>query len=550
MALNFKNVSATINSQTMLSNYKITLDNVTNMIEAINKDTINGPIYTTWIRFQLGKTQDIIFDNRSTDKKQNLIASLTMEKKGVGVVNSFSLNIKYDPFNYGQDVDRNKLDELDRMIADIMSYDLGDNANTNGYRGFIQYGYNYADDARLSSPKYQFIMTGANSRINWETGIIEYTFEGTSELAADCEFSTSYPEKENTKLLQIVIDTLYKYFGDPNNKPAHLSPGVTCEENEYKYKIIVSDSVFNDSPVVSVPAASDSNPWTYCRNLLLNQMSASDAKREVYQNKNLKESQKPQYCLFTSDEADNKAIYITYISPLDDNSNMKLNYTFSWGLQQTSVVVQWEPNVDLRYYLMVKSLRLRQLRTGNVTDEARKYMEANNYTESSIVPEFYDATLTTLGIPADIPIATEITIKATVLEAESRTSGVYMVKGCTDTITNTGLFTSTLKLWRVRGLYDKYNLGQIATLGNTEQTSTYIPQGNDTSGADSGFSKVVEQDNTNDKLDDTPNLSNGDGSGGGFSTGQSSSGTNPALGILGNLINGLFGGNNGQMGGR
>ena len=66
--------------------------------------------------------------------------------------------------------------------------------------------------------------------------------------------------------------------------------------------------------------------------------------------------------------------------------------------------------------------------------------------------EMYNATLTILGIPCDPPLACEIQVIPRILESTSRTQGVYMINACTDNITTKGVFTSSLKLTRVRSL--------------------------------------------------------------------------------------------------
>lgn len=62
--------------------------------------------------------------------------------------------------------------------------------------------------------------------------------------------------------------------------------------------------------------------------------------------------------------------------------------------------------------------------------------------------ELYDAEITLVGIPADAPIEAHIKIIPRILESVSRTAGVYIVKGSEDHITNGGVYTTKLKLFR------------------------------------------------------------------------------------------------------
>ena len=213
---NFQNVAATINPEVMASSYNSMLKKVVNMIQK------EGPIYSTWIRFQIGKGSDniIIFDSTSNNSLQNLISELSFDKKGAGVVNSFELNVKYDPFNYGQNAG-DQIEKLDELVAYAMSYNMTNDLDR--LRGYIQYGYNNPNDATMVSPKYEFLLTNASSSIDWASGIASYTFEGTTDLAADSNYKVAVPEFKNVNILEAVYTVLYCSYGDPNDDPGdHL----------------------------------------------------------------------------------------------------------------------------------------------------------------------------------------------------------------------------------------------------------------------------------------------------------------------------------------
>ena len=85
--------------------------------------------------------------------------------------------------------------------------------------------------------------------------------------------------------------------------------------------------------------------------------------------------------------------------------------------------------------------------------------------------EMYDATMTTLGIPADAPITAEVKVIPTVLESVSRTAGIYIIKSATDTISTDGTYTTQFKLFRIRGLNeaDAVSAKEIAS-NQTDET--------------------------------------------------------------------------------
>lgn len=453
---NFKNISATTTPKKLATKY----DNMINsVIDMLNKQ---GPIYSTWIRFQVGETKPLVFDNTSNNKKENMIAGLTFNKKGAGTVNDFELIIKYDPFDYGQTT-QDKVETLDEWVAMAMRKDI-DKENKR-LRGYIQYGYNVPDDTTLVSPKYEFLLTNVESEVDWSTGICEYTFEGTTLLASDADFSTSIPEFKNKNLIDIVEVVLWNFYGIKNNKPSCLindddfATGMTAynEDNILQYKIEIDEDLRKDAPEVSTSAVSSQSPWLFCKDLLESHMSKSDDALKKYKEGQLY-SEVPHYIMYVTDEAGNRTIHISYVSPSDSSANnVKIKHVFEWGREGVSdIVLKWNPKVNLMLYLIQRAANARAAEIKQEAGEGAsdEFLEAvnNNYLRNSEAYEMYDAVLTTIGIPADVPLCAEFTIRPRILEAESRTSGVYMLQGCTDRIASNGTFTSEIKLLRIRDI--------------------------------------------------------------------------------------------------
>ena len=491
---NFKNISATTTPSKMAAKYTTMLNAISNMI------TKEGPVYSTWIRFQIGKTNPIQFDSTSNNKKENMIAGLTFNKKGAGVVNDFELVIRYDPFDYGQNT-KDKIELLDELIADAMSYDM--HKDLDRMRGFIQYGYNCPTDSTLISPKYQFILTNASSSVDWSTGIAEYTFEGTTDLAADANFTTSLPKFENEYLIDIVTTVLWAFYGKKSEEPVHKAKGVDFHENEWGYKIEVDDELRLQSPQIDVAAVSKQSPWLYVKNLLDSNMSAEDQTLEVYQSDKITQDQKPRYTMFITDEAGAQTIHIGYVSPKEQGKNVKINYDFTWGMKsQRNLVVKWNPETDLRLYLLQQAVKKRNdalLKEDIAKSDSFMDLMNKSYLENADVYEMYDATLTLVGIPADIPLCAEITIMPRILESVSRTAGIYMVQGGTDRIVTNGAFTSDLKLLRIRGLSDP-------PISRTKvQTKT---TGKDTSSVTSATKSTANEETLNKIAEDFNAISN------------------------------------------
>jgi len=321
---NFRNVSATTTPAKLATSFDNMIDAVLNMLKK------EGPIYSTWIRFQIGESNPLTFDTSSTSKKENLIAGLTFHKKGAGVVNDFELIIRYDPFDHGQNTE-DKIELLDELIASAIGYDFDDDLKR--LRGYIQYGYNVPDDVTLVSPKYEFILTNAESEVDWSTGLSEYKFEGTTELATDAEYTTSIPEFKDQNLLDIVEQVLQANYGINPEGKEKLVNGLKYRHNNMNYKIEIDDDLRKGAPTVSVAAVASQSPWIYCQNLLQSHMSVSDDALQYYKESDLSYLA-PHYYMYVTDEADNKTIHISYIAPKDSGaSNIALKHVFEWGKQ-------------------------------------------------------------------------------------------------------------------------------------------------------------------------------------------------------------------------
>ena len=63
--------------------------------------------------------------------------------------------------------------------------------------------------------------------------------------------------------------------------------------------------------------------------------------------------------------------------------------------------------------------------------------------------EYYDATLECIGIPTDFPVGAYIKVKPVVFQSMSRTAGRYFIVGADDSISTSGIFTTTIQLHRV-----------------------------------------------------------------------------------------------------
>ena len=458
---NLKDIKPTVNQKEMAETYVKKLHGVENLLE---KD---GPLYSTWIYLQIGLADPIVFNSSSNDPAKNLIASLNFKKTGTGTTNSFTLVVHYDPFNMGQN-DAELVEELDERMAQAMSVDWSD-ASTS-IRGKIQYGYNSTSDYELVSPCYEFYITDVSSEVRFDSGITTYKISGCSLMAIDCDFSADFEAVENKPLMEVVEKVLFKWYGDDNNRPTRIANTEVSQDNQFNYIIDIPDDVYNECVKITEGAVTGVNPLQYCIDLMAKYpLTQAEEEDDEYKDiDTLSYAQRPRYVIYMTDETDKPTIHVAHVkasSKLDKSGNetsteensIVMDYTFTWGLQQTTIVTGWSPSVDLRQYLIQKSLFMRYPRlkaeaeaSGN-EDLARKYRNKmiNIDTEFG---EYYDATISFVGVPADPPVGAEITVKPRILNAESRTSGVYTVVSGEDNISTNGEFTSSLNLVRKRSL--------------------------------------------------------------------------------------------------
>lgn len=466
---NVDNVKATISQHEMLTRFKNMLGNVTTMLEK------EGPIYSTWIKFQIGASDSeaIIFDSSSTNPKKNLIAKLDIQKNGSGVANSFTLIVQYDPFNYGQE-QADVIEKLDEYVAKAMSVDY--NTETKTLLGYLQYGYNAVSDSSLVSPKYAFYLTNATTEVRFDSGISTYTFTGTSILSVDCDNVNKFPMVTKKNMLGLVLSTLYYWYGDPDNPPQAKYKGelvigeIEPKPNDYKYQIDVPDDLVEISAVIEKEEAmSGITPWEYCQHLLSKYpLTTAEEDSELYENwESLSYAQRPRYVMYVDDAT--KTIRVTHVVPkvtTDDDGNttkisedsyLSLDYTFSWSQQSQNLVVGWKPEVSTMIYLIRKARydrakdELEAAKNGG-DDKAIKAAQEKLDAINDDLNEIYDAQLQIVGIPADPPIGLTIGIRPIILETESRTSGIYMISSSADSISSNGVYLTTLTLTRIRPL--------------------------------------------------------------------------------------------------
>ena len=338
-------------SEDLVNSYDQMYNKVKNMI---NTQTT----YSTWIRVQFGNNNPITFNTSSTNKTENIIAGLEIKQSGANAANMFTLKLIYDPFDYGQNTTE-KVQGLDDIVGQAIAYDA--TSDKAAISGWIQYGYNFTEDNEIVSPKFKFILINAESSIDFATGMATYTFEGTSVLALDCDFdNVTYEAIESTSwnLMDLVAWVLYYYYGDPENPPNSIQPGVGVYANSPKYKIDIPKEYFEQVENITYDIRTNMTPWQYCLEVLNsgdNIYTKKDLESGKYENVN-DSSKLPSWKLYITDY--DNTIHLVHVSPLltenDDIDNMYMQSIITWGDKQgkNNLVTKWDSGIDLKLYLI------------------------------------------------------------------------------------------------------------------------------------------------------------------------------------------------------
>ena len=441
--VDFKNYSDTA-IQERLDNMLASLNDVFSVSTSKN----GTPIYSVWIKFAIGQESPVYFDSNSKIAERNLIANLHMTKGQNGYANDFTLEIYYDAFRSGQETEATTVEKLDRWVADAMSYDYSEISN-GFFTGKIQYGYNNLDDVdrQLCTPVYSFYITDASSETNFNSGITHYSFSGCAYLASDVNFIVNISKQEG-RPLDVVQKVLKEYY----------------EPIGYEIEISSDDLNAQQTESIEPKQPTSSNPWQYCREILnLYPLTQAEKDSGNYTDEKLaemKDGDKPRYIMYITEVDDNKKIHIKH-SNYKYESKRRLKYKFEWTNTKNNLVTGWNPQVDLKTFLIRYASYTRNnigQRTANMDklfllthsqEELNKIVrEKTNTLKTNQIVEYYDATLECVGIPTDFPIGSYVEVVPTLFQTVSRTRGVYMIRGAEDTISTNGIFKTTITLYR------------------------------------------------------------------------------------------------------
>lgn len=479
---------------------------VNNTINAVKNHLLkNNNIYAVWIIFSIGPltlttaaTNYSLIGSENSKVITNLLMSLEYCKNGSGQANSFTLDIAYTP----------DILNVSRYRGDVNYIDLV----LSHYRDCtIRYGYSI-DGKQLLSPAYKGIVLDFEVSIESQilkytikgySSIVSLT-EAQQNYPRLCVEQVSDNTEDNDSSSSKTITKAYNEDGSEDTSGTYASilndanaidpiklvklvlENAVGEKTNYGYKIVVE----NDAKASSLPeikASSNTSVFEYVNNILSlasdyetsNQTNKQDTNgngtsttansnnpKDDSKTNNIEVADKIVFGYTISDKSDDKTITIYKYDPKEDKQTIDMifevcgkdtivkSFETSFKGSVLAALVGTQSNndskdkpvsIDAEGNIISDNMNL--LNITPIGDA--KFDSSSEQTNWAVaVHHCYKATLTTLGIPCEIPINTKFNIVPTIYEQEHQTGGYYCCTKVTDNINNQG-FSTTMELMKL-----------------------------------------------------------------------------------------------------
>lgn len=421
-------------------------------IKMLNKRFKTCSTYALWVKLELYHDNDAgsKVEISTQDRKHNYIISIDNKKNGTGIANQITINLSFAPdFTVtGTDIDINL---IDRAL----------NSNAGGLCKYaLQYGYSFTDDS-LHSPVYKGFIT--NYQVSLDSGLLNYTLTAFSDAIGATEKTIEFTPKENVRCTEVAYEAISEYL------------------SKLGYKAKYADGVEGTDAVVPEIGGMNCTIYEYLDSVLNSAEEATQAG-----DTSLDSSKKITYgwCVDETD-GDDKSIVIYKRDPQKITQDEVL--VFNWMEKGSNLVVQFSTqfigSVLMAYsYSGEATLHMSidsegnsivtsgMQSTGSGGDTASADASTDKRTWSDAINALsYQASLTMLGLPCEIPIGTIIKIVPLIYGVPHFSQGFYMITGMNDKI-STGGFLTTIELQRM--MYVDSDFDNVYNL-STDSVATY-----------------------------------------------------------------------------
>lgn len=447
-------------------------------------------------------TATITLPNGDTQKLSHImLLNFEYNKSGAGTANTFSISFAFNPAekqdNAGKLIDPQIIDRAlaTSAILNIDDTDGSDEKKMNvvnaiaKHQVYMRLGYSSdssdTDASKIVSPEYFGQALGGTSELR--DGLIIYTITGYSNITYLTNLRVTIPERGTKSSGEVtggwkVSDAMWEaialYFGD-DKKGLHIEDrdkNIPNFSKIFPNKIVIVDNLvpedLNEKEVYISASGENETLWEYLDRIkkLVNfpvndELDESsrvtiDWKLEEYDNTMhfyiyVIDTRIPgEGNNYTVTDNDSRYVNVVYEYPTKTNNIVKsftpdFKFELIWG---NDIIVE---NLDnsTSYYVDEKGNVYSYY---NINSENDKYSGNDQYsslaTYASSVQYNYKADLTTLGIPADIPLGTIIRIRPIINGLEYHYGGYYMIIKTTDRIDTNGYTTNyeLLKLTKAK----------------------------------------------------------------------------------------------------
>lgn len=448
-------------------------DGLRQQLNQIDDHFTVDPTYTVWVDFKCGglhfNTNSQTIETSKATIKANLISSLRFEKSGAGKANSFTLTVYYAP-NENQDPN---------VIDDAIAGSL----QTAMTSCTLKFGYSFSGQM-ISSATY--IGSVFDYSVEIQNNMLVYTFTGYSNAATHSGFTFDVPAiTTKTSIKNIIskalqgpfVDSAQEKKGSKTTNSSSVASVVasaaisvatsivtTAQKILCPFEVIYDKDVETRCAKMTFGGASDINFFEFLDELLA--CARDDYRDDIYELQKGNVTHFGQYYYIIEDAGNsiNDKCKIRICRKEAYPNVYDSSYTFYWGaafnknsgcnlVQNFRTEYKGAINLAInnagqsKSYSLDENGNLVETITGtNGSSRASAVIDndiaRNNNQYINGTQYAYKATLTTLGVPYDIPIGTYITINAVIGNQKHHTSGVYMVINTEDNITTNGFITT------------------------------------------------------------------------------------------------------------
>lgn len=450
------------------------MNTLASMITGVtNRLNSHRPIYTMYVNFQVKIAGQwvTLCNSTSNDWINNCLVMLKNKVTGAGNANTFELQIMF------KQNDRN-IQNIDSLEAKLLSTcDI--TTSVNGEQKLIdlevaafncKFQYGYGDDPNLRSPWYVGRIMKYDCDLN--NGNLKYNITGYAGIYGVKEVrlttKSEYKPEETTSPLKYIENIFNVEFGE-GSKYAGL----------YKLKILVNnpDEVVNPDP--DFKQFMNKNLFEVLSDIL----AGTTIQEQVNCIKDGKSYNPGNQVLFSyyldSAQADGDTfagtVYV-YKTPscydkdcdLTPHAGIEFNYFGPGSTGTNHIVKSWKPQYDGAILLnlataiqitdqkfqtmdvngkIIDVIGMGAARLGTLDDPSTVFNTIQEYSKWSFATQYcYKASMTTMGIPCEAPITGLMQVNAIMVSSQGvgykhHTSGIYMIIGKTDTISNNGFYT-------------------------------------------------------------------------------------------------------------